>query len=53
VLQNPAITSAVVGMRNAAQLKEAVGSVSSTSLSANEMEELKSVLPANYYSDHR
>ena len=53
VLQNRAITSAVIGMRNTAQLKEAVGSVSSTSLSANEMEQLKSVLPANYYSDHR
>ena len=53
VLQNPAITCAVVGMRNTAQVKEAVGTVSSTSLSVNEIEQLKSVLPANYYSDHR
>ena len=53
VLQNPAITSAITGIRNAIQLKEAIDSISSTPLTANEIEKLKSVIPANNYSEHR
>ncbi len=53
VLQNPAITSAVVGIRTADQLKEAAETVSLPSLSPVEMEELRKSIPINLYTEHR
>jgi aryl-alcohol dehydrogenase-like predicted oxidoreductase len=53
VLQNTAITSSIIGIRNISQLKEAISSISSSPLTENEMEKLKSVLPAKNYSEHR
>jgi aryl-alcohol dehydrogenase-like predicted oxidoreductase len=53
VLQHPAVTSAIVGMRTMEQLEEAVQATNLPSLSNIEMEKLKNCLPANFYTDHR
>lgn len=53
VLQHPAITSAVVGIRNEKQLEEAANVFASQSLSDNEMELLRKSIPASYYDSHR
>ncbi|HEY1167070.1 MAG TPA: aldo/keto reductase [Chitinophaga sp.] len=53
VLQHPAITSAVVGIRTAEQLADAVSAVDTSPLSATEMEQLRQAIPPNQYQEHR
>ncbi len=53
VLQHPAVTSAVVGMRTKKQLEEAVATLATPSLSAEELEYLRTTIPAKKYSEHR
>ncbi|WP_298741586.1 aldo/keto reductase [uncultured Chitinophaga sp.] len=53
VLQHPATTSAVVGIRTSKQLADAVDAVKSPSLSMNEMEQLRQALAPNRYQEHR
>ena len=53
VLQHPAITSAVVGIRTPQQLNDAIAAVNAPPLSAAEMEQLQQAVPVNYYQEHR
>jgi hypothetical protein len=53
VLDNPAITSAVIGIRTLDQLKLAVDSVYSNSLSELEKEKLSETIPVNFYDKYR
>jgi aryl-alcohol dehydrogenase-like predicted oxidoreductase len=53
VLQQPAITSAVIGFKNTGQLQEAVKTGDSPLLTDDEMELLKKALRVNFYADHR
>ena len=53
VLHNPAITSAIVGIRTYEQLKELRGLFNNDPISTTEMQALQSVLPLNYYGLHR
>jgi aryl-alcohol dehydrogenase-like predicted oxidoreductase len=53
VLQHPAVTSAVAGIRTSHQLEEIVAVNSASSLSAGEMERLRQVASSIKYSDHR
>jgi aryl-alcohol dehydrogenase-like predicted oxidoreductase len=53
VLQHPAVTSAVVGIRTIEQLEDAVAAVDAMPLSSSEMHSLQTVLPVNIYKDHR
>jgi aryl-alcohol dehydrogenase-like predicted oxidoreductase len=53
VLKNPAVTSAVVGMRTLDQLKDALAAIDSTQLTDEEMKVLKESLPLNFYDQHR
>lgn len=53
VLSNPAITSAVVGIRTRQQLEEAVRATSAPLLTENELKSLSQSLPVNYYEQHR
>jgi aryl-alcohol dehydrogenase-like predicted oxidoreductase len=49
VLDNPAITSAIIGIRTQAQLENAVGAINAATLSSDELKKLASSLPTNYY----
>lgn len=53
VLQQRGITAAVVGIRTAQQLEEAVKTIESPILSDEEMELLRQSIPANFYDQHR
>jgi aryl-alcohol dehydrogenase-like predicted oxidoreductase len=53
VLQHPAITSAVVGIRTAEQLDEAVKTVNTDILSTKEIDLLRSAVKINYYDQYR
>jgi aryl-alcohol dehydrogenase-like predicted oxidoreductase len=53
VLQQKAITAAVVGIRTAAQLHDAVAVATAPLLSAAELEQLKAAVPVNVYEQHR
>lgn len=53
VLQHPAVSAAVIGIRTEEQLKEALAIRQSVLLNINQMEVLQRVLPANKYIDHR
>ncbi len=53
VLQQPAVTSAVVGMRTVQQLEEAVKTIDSANLNADELQFLQNAIPANRYEQHR
>ena len=53
VLQQPAITSTVVGIRNVEQLLDAVNAVSATRLTSTEIERVKNILPAGFNEAHR
>jgi aryl-alcohol dehydrogenase-like predicted oxidoreductase len=53
VLQHPAITSAVVGIRTGQQLIDAVRAVSAGPLSPGEMSVLTDSIPVNQYDQHR
>lgn len=52
-LQHPAITSAVVGIRNEKQLEEAASVFESEILSPGEFDTLGHAIPVNYYDSHR
>jgi aryl-alcohol dehydrogenase-like predicted oxidoreductase len=53
VLQNAAITSAVVGIRTIDQLNDAVNALNEPWLNEDEMKILRETIPLNYYSGHR
>lgn len=53
VLQQRGITAAVVGIRTAQQLEEAVKTIESPILSDEEMQLLRQSIPANFYDQHR
>lgn len=53
VLQQPAITSVVAGIRTQKQLEDIVGAVQAPPLSDSELAFLRSQIPINYYSEHR
>lgn len=53
VLNHPAITSAIVGMRTMAQLEEAIGSLQIPFLTEQEMQLLQQAIPVNKYAEHR
>ncbi|NSL90081.1 aldo/keto reductase [Chitinophaga sp. Mgbs1] len=53
VLQHPAVTSAVTGIRTEAQLTDALQAVTARPLSAEETAALREALPANIYEQHR
>lgn len=53
VLQHPAITAAIVGIRTSEQLAGAIAAVEAPPLSAIEMEQLQQAVPVNYYQEHR
>jgi aryl-alcohol dehydrogenase-like predicted oxidoreductase len=53
VLDHPAITSAVIGIRTSAQLKSAVDSNYSSSITETEKCKLSEAIPINFYDKHR
>lgn len=53
VLQQPAITAAVVGISKMEQLKEIAATTNKEKLTAEAMALLQEVLPAKYYEQHR
>lgn len=53
VLENPAVTSAVTGLRTMEQLEEAVAAIKAPWLTAQEVETLRGLVPVNYYDHHR
>ncbi len=53
VLQQPAVSCAVVGIRTLEQLNEAVKTTCTPALSPGEITQLKNAVPANYYKEHR
>ena len=53
VLQHPAISSAVIGVRTTEQLKEALDVNMLEPLPENIYSELKEISSLNYYTDHR
>jgi aryl-alcohol dehydrogenase-like predicted oxidoreductase len=53
VLQHPAITSAVVGIRTIEQLNGAIDAADKPELNIEEMKILKESIPLNYYEQHR
>ncbi|PUZ19967.1 Predicted oxidoreductase [Chitinophaga costaii] len=53
VLQHPAITSLVVGIRTTQQLEEALGAASAPALTPAAMQDLAAVLPDRFYESHR
>jgi aryl-alcohol dehydrogenase-like predicted oxidoreductase len=52
-LQQPAITSAVVGIRTMEQLDDAVKTITTPLLTEKEISLLQQALPLNYYKEHR
>lgn len=53
VLNHPAVTSAIVGMRTRKQLLEAVGTTDAPALTEAEVQALGAVLKPNRYTSHR
>jgi aryl-alcohol dehydrogenase-like predicted oxidoreductase len=53
VLQHPAVTAAVVGVRTMEQLRDAISVVSAPQFSKTQFDTLKNTLPANTYKEHR
>ncbi|MEO5685410.1 MAG: aldo/keto reductase [Chitinophagaceae bacterium] len=53
VLQQPAVTAAIVGIRTMEQLDAAVSISNTTPLNGNEMDSLRQSVPVNYYKEHR
>lgn len=52
-LKNPAITSAIVGIRTMEQLKEAVETINTPALTEEEIKILREAVPVNFYQQHR
>lgn len=53
VLQQPGITAAIVGIRTESHLADALGLFNSPALTASELQQLDTCLPASAYSEHR
>jgi aryl-alcohol dehydrogenase-like predicted oxidoreductase len=53
VLKNPAITSAIVGIRTMDQLLEALDVINTPDLTERELEALRQSIKINYYDQHR
>jgi aryl-alcohol dehydrogenase-like predicted oxidoreductase len=53
VLQHPAVTSAIIGIRTIEQLREAVNTINTVDLSETEMQLLQNSIPVNFYTEHR
>jgi aryl-alcohol dehydrogenase-like predicted oxidoreductase len=53
VVQNPAITTAVVGIRTMQQLQDILQVQHTLPLTAEEMQQLKNAIPVNVYQEHR
>ena len=53
VLRHPAITSAVIGVRNASQLEEAVKASDTPILTLNDLDLVKNSIPVITYKEHR
>jgi len=53
VIVNPAVSTVVSGVRTLAQLEDVAGVMDVPSLKEDEVRELREVLPANVYKDHR
>lgn len=53
VLKNPAVTSAVVGIRTMEQLEDAVKTIQTPALSQAETKILAESIPKNFYEQHR
>jgi len=53
VLQQPAVTSAIVGIRTKEQLEEAVKTIDSPMLSEEELNLLRQSIAVNHYDQHR
>ena len=53
VLKNPAITSAIVGIRTMEQLTDAVKAIDIPELNDGEMSILRQAVPVNFYEQHR
>jgi aryl-alcohol dehydrogenase-like predicted oxidoreductase len=53
VLQQPAVSSAIVGMRTMSQLEDALKAVQAPALQPDELQQLQQALPANNYEQHR
>jgi aryl-alcohol dehydrogenase-like predicted oxidoreductase len=53
VLQHPAVTSAIVGIRTMQQLEDAVRAIETSELNEEEMNELRKRIPANFHKEHR
>lgn len=52
-LQHPAVTTAVVGIRTAGQLEEAIAATKAPDLTEEELTYLRAGIPVNYYQEHR
>ena len=53
VLKNPAITSAIVGIRTMEQLQDAIQAMNQPALTEEESKKLIDSIPANFYEQHR
>jgi aryl-alcohol dehydrogenase-like predicted oxidoreductase len=53
VLSKPAVTSVVLGMRTLEQLRSALSIYHSNQLTTDELNEISSMIPPNFYTDHR
>jgi aryl-alcohol dehydrogenase-like predicted oxidoreductase len=53
VLQHPAITAAIPGIRTMQQLEEAVNALDTPPITESEMNMLQQSIPVNYYEQHR
>ncbi|MEO6133679.1 MAG: aldo/keto reductase [Ginsengibacter sp.] len=53
VLQNPAITSAIIGIRTTTQLNDAITAIEQPELSEEVINKLKENTTQNFYQDHR
>lgn len=53
VLQQPAVTAAIVGISKREQLKEIAATANKKKLTAEEITMLQDILPATYYEQHR
>ncbi|MBW3545678.1 MAG: aldo/keto reductase, partial [Bacteroidetes bacterium] len=53
VLQNPAVTAAVLGIRTKEQLEEAFKIAAASPLSSTQTETLQKIIPAILYKQHR
>lgn len=53
VLQNPAVTSAIIGMHTMTQLNDAITAIEEPKLSIELLDELRKNIPQNFYQEHR